>query len=201
MSALVLLSGGVDSLVALAMQIKMGVAPQAIGFDYGQRHKRELRAANDIANHYGVPFDIISIDPRLMRGSPLTGDGEIPHAPPVDKSQFATVVPGRNLVFLSCAASLAMQRRILRIIFGAHEGDAAIYADCRPLFVRKTGETLLTFSAVTIDAPFLGLTKRQVVEIGARLNAPFELSWSCYEGGDTPCGECGACRAKAEAGL
>lgn len=200
-SSLVLLSGGVDSLVALAMELKIGIAAQAVAFDYGQRHAKELQAAQSIASHYGIPFDVVTIDKQLMQGSALTGIGEIPHAPAGDASQSATVVPGRNFVFAACAASLAIQRRIPRIIFGAHAGDAAIYPDCRPLFIRKVGETLLSFCSVRIEAPFIMYTKKAVAEIGMRLNAPLALSWSCYEGGDDPCGECGACRARAEAGL
>jgi 7-cyano-7-deazaguanine synthase len=131
--AVVLLSGGLDS-TALAAYVK-GMGNEVIGlsFDYGQRHKRELQAAQNVAVHLGIEHQMIDADIlRRITGdtSVLTGAGEVPHGHYADESMKKTVVPGRNLFFLSIAASIAMGRKCQFVGIAAHGGDHHIYPDC-----------------------------------------------------------------------
>jgi len=190
MKTVILLSGGVDSTVLLADRIARGDECLAVTFDYGQTHRREIKAAQAIADHYGVGWRSV---PFLLGGSALTGNGEIPdgHAETVD----ATYVPGRNLVMISIAASFAERFSASAVLYGANKDDFGGYPDCRPKFITAIDDAVSigTVSGVSVSAPFMCMTKKQVIDLGRDLNAPFELTWSCYRGAETPCGTCGAC--------
>jgi 7-cyano-7-deazaguanine synthase len=168
-------------------------------FNYGQRHARELDCAFQLAHYYGATYERIQIDPRAMAGSCLTGAGEIPHAHYEDASQIKTVVPNRNAVFLSLAAAAASRRGIKTVMFAAHQGDATIYPDCRPEFIQAFDVATKLSCGVSVYAPFVSMTKRSIVLLGRKLAVPFDMTWSCYEGGMRPCGLCGACVERAEA--
>lgn len=200
MSSILLLSGGLDSLVLLAREVEADRVPLCLSIDYGQRHRRELVAAREIVAAYGVRRVEIALPPAVLAGSALTGQAPIPrglhHA---DPRQSATVVPGRNLVFLAVAASQAVSRGLGRVLFAAHAGDAPIYPDCRPEFVAAADATFSLGCGVAVEAPFLSMDKRAIVRLGRSLGAPLHLAWSCYVGGETPCGTCGACVERAEA--
>lgn len=193
MNHVVLLSGGVDSAVLLAHVLATepgGV--RALSFDYGQRHRRELDASAAVAAEYGVPREVVTLPPELFRGSSLTGgDGATTGTP--------TVVPGRNAVFLSVAVATAARDGGKWVWFAPHAGDRDVYPDCRGEFVEAFAAAALSGYGVGVFAPFVGLTKRQVVARGRALGVPFDLTWSCYAGGEKPCGTCGACVGRAEA--
>lgn len=197
--SVLLLSGGVDSLVILAQECREGRPVRCLTFDYGQQHRdAEIIAAERIAQWYAVPHHVVSL-PRLG-GSALTGDGALPaglHY--ADPAQAATVVPNRNLVLLSVAASWAVRLGRSAVLFGAHAGDAAIYPDCRPAFVEAADIILQLACGVRVRAPLLRKTKRDIVLLGRELGVPFALAWSCYAGGAVPCGTCGACVERREA--
>jgi 7-cyano-7-deazaguanine synthase len=196
--SVLLLSGGVDSLVLLARECHAGRPPVCVSFDYGQRHVRELEAARDIAHVYHVPISVLPL-PRLG-GSALTGDGEIPKGLHfADARQAATVVPNRNMVMLSVAASVATATGHDRVLFAAHAGDRAVYQDCRAEFVQALNAATLLACGVGVEAPFLSMSKREIVLLGRSLDVPFAVAWSCYEGGKSPCGKCGACVERTEA--
>jgi 7-cyano-7-deazaguanine synthase len=209
-----LLSGGLDSLVLLARECAAGRRPLCVSFNYGQRHSHpESNAACEIARHYGTEL-VTFVLPRLS-GSALTGDGGIPKGLHFeDPGQAATVVPNRNMVMLSVAASLGARARWPVVLFAAHKGDAAVYPDCRAGFVRAMNDALALSCGVRVEAPFLDMSKREVVRLGRSLGAPLELSWSCYDpqsrpwdGAPTerpmvrhvPCDRCGACVERLEA--
>jgi 7-cyano-7-deazaguanine synthase len=140
----------------------------------------------------------------MFNGSALTDGGAVPKGLDYrDPGQAATVVPGRNLVFLSIAVAEAKRIGTDRVLFAAHAGDEAVYPDCRQGFVTALSCAASRGYGVRVEAPFLHMTKRQIVALGRSLNAPyglpFELAWSCYEGGRQPCGRCGACVERAEA--
>lgn len=214
MRALVLVSGGVDSTTCLGMAVeKYGKENvTALSVYYGQKHTKEIEAAKKVTDYYGVEhisLDLTKIfaysDCSLLNHS----DKEIPHesyAEQLEKTDGApvsTYVPFRNGLFLSCAASIAISKECSVIYYGVHADDAAgnAYPDCSQAFhsAMKDAIWLGSGNAVTIEAPFVGWTKAEVVKKGLELNVPYEYTWSCYEGGETPCGVCGTCRDRAEA--
>jgi len=214
MKALVLLSGGLDSATCLALAVenygKENVI--ALSVSYGQKHTKEIKAAEDIAEFYGVEktdLDLSLIfkfsDCSLLASS----DTEIPHGSYADQLEqtegtpVSTYVPFRNGLFLSSAAAIAISRGCSVIYYGAHSDDAAgsAYPDCSEVFNNAMNTAIYEGSGrqLKIEAPFVSMTKADVVKMGLELGVPYELTWSCYEGGDKPCGTCGTCIDRAKA--
>ena len=201
MKAVVLLSGGLDSTVLTAAFVAAGHTVRALSVDYGQRHARELAAARAVVRHYGIAHEIATIPPELVGGSALTGGGPVPHGHYEDESMRSTVVPNRNMILLAYAAAVAVLEGFDAVAYAAHANDRAIYPDCRTEFADAMRAALAVchYEPVALCVPFVGKTKRQIVEDGDLLRAPFALTWSCYEGGSKPCGRCGTCVERAEA--
>ena len=200
--SILLLSGGLDSLVLLAKECSEGKQPICLSFDYGQRHIRELLSGDLIAKRYQVERHVCKIPESVLAGTPLTREGDIPKGSNYDDPiQLLTVVPNRNMLMLSIAGAFAVRNKVKSIIYAAHEGDAAIYPDCRKIFVEAVSRAMFLSCGVTVESPFISMTKKDIVGLGKQLLVPFELSWSCYEGGHSPCGECGACKERIEAGV
>ncbi len=213
--ALVLLSGGVDSTTALAMAVdELGSENvAALSVYYGQKHAKEIEAAEKISEYYRVKkTDIDLTDMFKFSDCALlsrNSDAEIPkesYGEQVSKSggkPVPTYVPFRNGLFLSAAAAYAVSLGASEIFYGAHSDDAAgnAYPDCGAPFNEAMNSAIYegTGHSVRIRAPFVGLTKKEVVAIGVRLGVPYEMTWSCYEGGDKPCGVCGTCRDRRAA--
>jgi 7-cyano-7-deazaguanine synthase len=203
---LVSLSGGVDSCAALARVRSLATASfvGAVGFCYGSKHnKYENEAAKKIADYYQVPFVLIDLS-KVMSGFKsdlLKTGGEIPEGHYEAPSMSRTVVPGRNLIFLSILAGLAESWEYDRIVLGVHQGDHHIYPDCRPEFVVAAQETVSTSSEgkVHIETPFLFTNKAGVVKAGLKDNAPFRLTRTCYKDQPIACGKCGSCQERLEA--
>ena len=202
---IVLLSGGLDSTV-LAADLT-ATAPgtvETLSIDYGQRHHRELTAAATVAATLGIRHDIIDLTalaPHLAR-SALTNSGvDVPEGHYTEESMKATVVPNRNMIFLSLAAARAIAGGIPHLFYAAHSGDHAIYPDCRPVFVSamETALHLCDWTDITLHAPYLHLTKADIVKIGTRLGVDYSLTWTCYRGEDRACGKCGSCTERLEA--
>lgn len=208
MKALVLFSGGVDSTTCLAMAVhKYGSENVvALSVSYGQKHTKEIEAAKNIVKHYGVEH--INMDlTKIFEYSDCTllnhSNGEIPkedYATQLEKTDgkpVSTYVPFRNGLFLSVAASIALSKECSVIYYGAHSDDAAgnAYPDCSDAFNRAINDAIYIGSgcALKVEAPFVGMNKAMVVKKGLELNVPYELTWSCYEGEDKPCGKCGTC--------
>ena len=187
MKSIVLLSGGIDSTVALAHT----KAELALSVDYGQTHRRELTAARAVAKHYGVEHHEINLD--LDIPCALTGKGTIPdtHATELD----ATFVPARNLLLIAVATAYANAWGYKSVVIGANADDNAGYPDCRPSFIRYMDDAARAGYGVGVWAPLAPITKRQVIAYGRQLGIPFELTWSCYRGGAEQCGRCGACES------
>ena len=211
---MVLFSGGVDSSTCLAIAVEKYGADEVLclSVSYGQKHSKELDAAKAVADYYGVKLktlDLSSIfeesDCSLLKGS----DKEIPlesyseQLKKTDGAPVSTYVPFRNGLFLSCAASVALSFRCEEIFYGAHSDDAAgnAYPDCSSEFNEAISRAVYLGSGgeLEIIAPFIGLTKADVVKEGMCLNVPYELTWSCYEGSEAPCGVCGTCRDRLAA--
>ncbi len=208
MKAVVLLSGGLDSTVGLWWALKKGFRCRAISFDYGQRHRRELNNARLVAKRARVRLDVIRF--RLpWSGSSLTdASAVLPHrrAEKIPKEIPSTYVPGRNTLFLSFAMSLADQIDAEAIVIGANAIDYSGYPDCREPYL-KAFEKVATLGSrlgaekrrrIAIHAPLIHLTKAEIVRLGKKLNAPLELTWSCYAGGRRPCGKCDSCVLRAK---
>jgi 7-cyano-7-deazaguanine synthase len=199
-----LLSGGLDSAVLLGHLLDRGHTADAIGVDYGQRHRKELDAARAVAAHYGVRFDVVNLAGagRLLTGSSLTDRSvDVPHGHYADASMKATVVPNRNAIMINVAAGVAAARHAEYVAVAVHAGDHPVYPDCRPEFITATDLAVNygTGGAVHVIAPFVHRTKTEIATIGNDLGVPLNLTWSCYEGAATHCGRCGTCTERIEA--
>lgn len=214
MKALVLFSGGVDSTTCLGMAVdqygKENVV--ALSVSYGQKHTKEIEASEKIAEYYGVEhlyLDLAKIFAYSNCSLLAHSDQEIPkeayaqQLEKMDGKPVSTYVPFRNGLFLSSAASIAISKNCNVIYYGAHSDDAAgnAYPDCSSAFNQAMGDAIYLGSGrqVKIEAPFVDKTKAEVVRIGLDLKVPYEMTWSCYEGQEKPCGVCGTCIDRAEA--
>lgn len=207
MSAVVLLSGGLDSCVLAAWLKSRGDDLRAIAFDYGQRHVVELGAARLIARDLGISLTVVEMRSlaAVLGGSSQTDPSvPVPHGHYAAASMRATVVPNRNMIMLAVAAGHAITVGADEVCYAAHAGDHPVYADCRPEFVSAMSVPLgLCHDApgVRLRAPFVEIGKHRIVEIGASVGAPMHLTWSCYQGGAVHCGQCGTCVERREAFL
>ncbi len=216
MKALVLFSGGVDSTTCLALAIKKYGNDEVLALSvyYGQKHDKEIEAAKKIAAYYNVrlkQLDLTRIfedsDCSLLKGSQQDIPEESYEAQlkKTNGAPVSTYVPFRNGLFLSSAASIALSNGCTEIYYGAHMDDAAgnAYPDCSKEFNNAINSAIYIGSGniLTVTAPFIGMNKAQVVKTGLELGVPYEMTWSCYEGGDRPCGKCGTCRDRAAAFL
>lgn len=206
--AVVLLSGGLDSATATAQAIADGYAPIALSFRYGQRHGRELVAAKIVASHLGInEHFIVDVNLAQWGGSSLTDtqqalpqDGVEPDVIP------STYVPGRNTVFISLALSLAEAQDAEAIYLGINAVDYSGYPDCRPEYL-EAFQTLASLSSkvgvegkpIELKAPLVMDSKVDIVKRAVALGVPIPETWSCYAGGDKPCGKCDSCRIRDQA--
>lgn len=214
MRAMVLASGGVDSTTCLGLAVEKYGRENvtALSIFYGQKHNKEIEASDRIAAYYGVEHIQLDLE-KIFAYSNCSllahSDQEIPEEEyseqlkKTDGKPVSTYVPFRNGLFLSCAASIALSRGCQVIYYGAHSDDAAgnAYPDCSDAFNRAMGEAVWLGSGnqLKIEAPFVTWTKAEVVKKGLELKVPYELTWSCYEGGEKPCGKCATCIDRAKA--
>lgn len=205
---IVLLSGGLDSAVCLALALEQADVV-ALSVDYGQRHKAELERAKALASHYGVEHIVARLELPLK--SPLTGGGEVPKGRAIDDmtSDIApTYVPGRNSIFAAMACSLAESRGARAVWVGVNAVDFSGYPDCRPAWVdiwrrlqEVTTERGVQARAVQVRAPLLHIGKPTIGKRAKALNVPVELTLSCYDPNERgePCSTCDACVLRAKA--
>lgn len=208
--ALVLNSGGADSTTCLALAMSLGKENvSTVSVMYGQRHSKELECADKIAKYYGVNHYILDLSNVLQYSncSLLAHSTEdIPEQSYADQiaqngeGKVSTYVPFRNGLMLSAVAALAQSiypEDDVDIYLGAHADDAAgrAYADCSEEFTSAMNTAIVigTYGKVRVVAPLVNMNKSEVVKTGLALNVPYELTWSCYEGGDKACGKCGTC--------
>ena len=196
--AVVLLSGGLDSTTTLYYAKKRGYKCFALVFDYGQRHKRELRSAVVVAKRANVPYQIIKISLPWKGSSLLDKKMKVPIRKSL-KGIPSTYVPARNTIFLSFALSYAEAIGANAIFIGANAIDFSGYPDCRAEFYKafqKVVEKGTKAKKIKIITPLIKMTKAEIIKLGLQLNAPLELTWSCYKGGKKPCGVCDSCRLR-----
>ncbi|HBU08934.1 MAG: 7-cyano-7-deazaguanine synthase QueC [Omnitrophica WOR_2 bacterium GWB2_45_9] len=208
--AVVLLSGGLDSATTLYFAKAKGFQCYCLIFDYGQRHKKEIASAKKIAQRAGCAWQIIKLSLPWKGSSLLDKKLKIPefsnstNSINLSNSIPLTYVPARNIIFLSFALSCAEAIKASSIFIGANAIDYSGYPDCRPEFYRafiravnlgtKAGVEGRGFSIFT---PLIKMTKAGIIKLGTRLKVPYELTWSCYQGGRKPCGKCDSCNFRA----
>ena len=205
MKTRVVCSGGLDSVTLAYKAAKEHECTGLISFDYGQRHKKELDFAAMAAQNLGVPHDVIDISNigKLLSGSALTDDVDVPDGHYAEDSMKITVVPNRNAIMLTIAYGVALANGDEAVATAVHGGDHFIYPDCRPGFIGAfqdmQNHALEGLGEIKLYTPFLNMTKADIVAEGARLGVPFEETWSCYKGAETHCGRCGTCVERREA--
>lgn len=205
--AVILLSGGLDSATVVAMAKADGFTCYTMSFDYGQRHRAELQAAERVAKDLGVvEHKVIGLNLNGIGGSALTDSTiDVPEAP--SEGIPVTYVPARNTVFLSLALGWAEVLGARDIFIGVNAVDYSGYPDCRPEFVESFERmaNLATKAGVegqgfTIQAPLQMLSKADIVKAGTRLGVDYAMTVSCYQADDQgrACGKCDSCRLRAE---
>lgn len=208
MRVLVLSSGGVDSTTCLGLAVRDygNENVTALSIYYGQRHDKEIKAADAVAEYYNVEHIKLDLS-KMFEYSDCSllshSDKEIPkesykdQLEKTDGSPVSTYVPFRNGLFIASAASIALSKNCSKIFYGAHADDSAgnAYPDCSSAFNDAMNRAVYEGSGkqLTIEAPFVGMNKYDVVRLGLELKVPYNLTWSCYEGGEKPCGKCGTC--------
>jgi len=206
--AVILLSGGLDSATVAAQAIADGYQAIALSFRYGQRHERELLAARQVAEALNIrDHFIVDVNLAQWGGSALT-DASI--AMPIEGVQVGeipiTYVPGRNTVFIAIALSLAEAKGAEAIYLGINAVDYSGYPDCRPDYLEAFQKLATLSSKVGVEgnapklvAPLVMDSKTDIVRRARRLGVPIDLTWSCYQGGEIPCGVCDSCRIRNQA--
>ena len=217
--AVILLSGGLDSATALAIAKSQGFELHAISFDYGQRHRFELAAAQQVADAAQVASHVVfRVDTAIFQGSALTNDIPVPHnrgEAEMSSGIPVTYVPARNTIFLSVALGLAESMGACDLFLGVNAVDYSGYPDCRPEFIAAF-ESLANLAtkagtegagAFRVHSPLLKLTKAEIIREGARLGVDYGLTLSCYDpdAAGRACGRCDSCALRkkgfAEAGV
>lgn len=209
--AIVLLSGGLDSTVVLALALARGCQCYTLSFDYGQRHHVELKAAEEIAKHYAVPHQLIKIEPILFSRSLLSSSSEKPlyrsKEEIVQGGIPSTYVGARNTLFISYALGFCETYEAQEIHFGANALDRYGYPDCRPAYIEafQTLMNVATKQAVEgnppqLVTPLMHWDKTEIIKQGIALQVPLELTMSCYNpiGFQQPCHQCDACLLRKE---
>lgn len=200
MKTVVLHSGGLDSTVLLYKARREGHAI-SLGVFYGQRHMQELGYARNLCASLDIERLEATVPAGLFEKGSLSGYDTLPEGHYAADNMASTVVPNRNMVMISLAVALAETRGFDTVAYGAHAGDHPQYPDCRPEFIQALRITIdyATEGRVGLWTPFTAMSKTDIVREGARLEVPFERTWSCYKGTGRHCGRCGTCVERAEA--
>lgn len=215
----IIYSGGMDSYTLLHYVLKdrveKGDEVYALSFDYGQRHSKELACAKQECLALDIPHTLINLTSitKHLQGSALTDPSvPLPEGHYAEESMRLTVVPGRNTMMLSIALAFTEAKVMVKeretdrrggayIYYGAHSGDHHIYPDCRPEFINQMRLAMRTAAdgRILLQVPFMDINKTGILEIGLRLGLDYSNTWTCYAGGEKPCGKCGSCTERAEA--
>ena len=207
-SAVILLSGGLDSSTVTSLAKASKAKIYGLSFDYGQRHKKELDSALTIAKHFEIEeFKIVKLDLSVWGGSSLT---DIKKDLPIDGIQLNSIpntyVPGRNTIFISVALSYAEAINADLIGLGVNALDYSGYPDCRPDFIKKFQELANLANKrgreenpIKLWTPLIDLNKEDIIQLAFDNDVPLEKTWSCYSGNLKPCGKCDSCRIRQTA--
>ena len=207
------LSGGMDSSTALAVAVDKHGAKEvlAVGFYYGSRHGRwENIAAKKVADYYSVPFrllDLSAVMGSFKSALIATDERPIPEGHYEEENMRQTVVPNRNMIFLSILTGIAVSEGCSEVWLGAHAGDFACYPDCRPAFIEAMQNAIGKATkwednepGITLECPFLYTNKLGILKAGFALTAPppYQYTRTCYTDNEVSCGRCGACCERRE---
>jgi 7-cyano-7-deazaguanine synthase len=213
--AIILLSGGLDSATTLYVALDRGHKCHCLIFDYNQRHRKEIMQAKKIARRTGCDYKVIKISFPWRGSSLLDRRMQIPTDRDIEKMPQqipSTYVPFRNTIFISIAVGWAEVVGAETIFIGANSVDYSGYPDCRPEYfelyntlLKQGTKSNIEGKPIKIETPFITKKKSEIIKIGTRLMAPYELTWSCYNGGKKPCLRCDSCLLRKqgfeEAGL
>ncbi len=207
-TTIALLSGGIDSATAAAIAKESGRNVIGLSFNYGQRHQRELKAANELSQELGlIEHQIININLAAWGGSSLTDlKKELPTDGVIEGEIPNTYVPGRNTVFIAIGLSFAEARKANEVVLGINAMDYSGYPDCRPDYLNAY-QVLANLSSkmgregngIKLWAPLINWEKTKIIQEALRLNVPIEKTWSCYQGRSQACGVCDSCRIRDQA--
>ncbi|AEA46964.1 7-cyano-7-deazaguanine synthase QueC [Archaeoglobus veneficus] len=199
MKFVAVLSGGMDSGVAMAKALQEGSIELALTFDYGQMAaKKEIEYAGKLCKYYGVAHKVIELPWLANLSSGLT-EGRIPEVSEeileavAEETAKAVWVPNRNMVFISIAAAFAESMGCNAVVVGFNGEEAQTFPDNSEEFVKAMNDALRIVNGVSVYAPLIKLDKTEIVKLGMSMNFPFELTWSCYYSYDEPCGKCESC--------
>ncbi|OJA04682.1 7-cyano-7-deazaguanine synthase QueC [Halomonas sp. QHL1] len=203
-TTVVIYSGGMDSFTVLHRALSEGLTVHALSFDYGQRHARELDTARQVCASLGLPHQVVDIRAihGLIDNSALTDPEQAMPEGDYDTDNLrATVVPNRNMILLSLAIAKAVNIGAERVDYGAHGGDHVLYPDCRPEFVEAMNHVagIANFEPVQLHAPYLTVSKADILREGLAMGLDYRHTWTCYEGRELACGVCGSCRERLAA--
>lgn len=212
MKALVVCSGGLDSVTLAYKVAKEGSLTSLLSFDYGQRHRKEVDYAARCAEQLNVPHIIIDLSQvgAQLTGSALTDDIDIPDGHYAEESMKVTVVPNRNAIMMTIAFGLATSQKADTVALAVHGGDHFIYPDCRPEFIEAfatmqnhalegLNDTDNPNGNIKLYTPYLHQDKAKIASDSAKYGVPVTDTWSCYKGLDSHCGRCGTCVERREA--
>ncbi len=212
MKALVVCSGGLDSVTLAYKVAKEGSLSSLLSFDYGQRHNKEIDFAARCAKQLNTPHIVIDLSQvgSQLTGSALTDDIDIPDGHYAEESMKVTVVPNRNAIMMTIAFGLATSQKADAVAMAVHGGDHFIYPDCRPEFIEAfatmqnfalegLNETSNSNNNIELYTPYLHKDKTEIARDSAKYNVPVADTWSCYKGQDQHCGRCGTCVERREA--
>lgn len=204
MKVVVLLSGGMDSVVALHHVMGEHDVVATVSFDYGAKHnEKEIPFAAIQSKKFNIPHVVIPLEfiNELFTSDLLKSGGEVPEGHYAEKNMKSTVVPFRNGIMLSIAAGLSESRGAEALVIAAHSGDHAIYPDCREGFMSAMAEAVRagTYAKIQLLRPFIDYDKTGIAKRGAELGVDFSQTWSCYKGQSIHCGACGTCIERREA--
>ncbi len=197
MKSVIIVSGGMDSITLLHDIHATGEELHAISFDYNQRHKKEIEYAKRNCDKLGIPHKTISLSVLndIAPSSLTRPETEVPEGEYDGENMKETVVPNRNMVMLSLAASYAIGIGATQLYYGAHSGDHTIYPDCRPEFVNIMAQAfmLCDWHQLHLKVPYLYGNKITILKRGLELGVDYSDTWTCYNGREKACGKCGSC--------
>lgn len=203
MKTILIYSGGLDSTVLLHKLIKEGNEVKCLSINYGQKHKKEIDSAKYFCDKLHVNHEILNLSEiaRLISSSALTSKIEVPEGHYAEESMKTTVVPNRNMIMLSIAIGWAINEKFDSVAYAAHNGDHAIYPDCREEFVNYISQAaeLADWHPIKIIRPFIKKSKTAIAKIAGELDIEIDKTWSCYKGNNFHCGKCGTCVERIEA--
>ena len=194
----VIFSGGLDSTTLLYHLIDAGHRVKALTINYGQRHEREISMATSTCTQLEIEqkqIDLTGLSIIFGRNALTDAECAVPEGTYAADNMQITTVPNRNMIFLSIAIGWAASMDFNGVAFGAHSGMHVNYPDCRPEFASamSLAASNCHWDEIAVLSPFIEWTKADIVRRGRELKVPFEQTWSCYEGTDVHCGQCGTC--------